>query len=177
MARLAVRHPADGGRSMSVMRLAPMAARRIAVVIPCYRVTAHVCPLIARIGPEVSLIFAVDDACPDRSGDHIEANCRDPRLTVIRHEVNRGVGGAVMSGYRAALQAGAEVIVKLDGDGQMDPALLLTIAQPVIEGRADYAKGNRFHSVWNAADAGRATVRQCLPVVPDQAFQRILDRV
>ncbi len=127
----------------------------IAVVIPCYRVTAHVCDVIAAIGPEVSMIFAVDDGCPDQSGRHIEQYCVDPRLRVIFHPANKGVGGAVMTGYRAALAAGADVIVKLDGDGQMDPALIPMIAAPVAFGRADYAKGNRFYSIWNVRQMPR----------------------
>lgn len=119
---------------------------RIAVVIPCYRVTAHVADVIARIGPEVTRIFAVDDACPDGSGDVIEETVTDPRVTVLRHEVNKGVGGAVVTGYRAALEAGSEIVIKVDGDGQMDPALIGIFAAPLIAGEADYAKGNRFHS-------------------------------
>lgn len=133
----------------------PFPRPALAVVIPCYRVVTHVCEVIAAIGPEVDAIFVVDDACPDRSGDHVEAQCGDPRVRVLRHEGNRGVGGAVMTGYRAALAAGAEVIVKVDGDGQMNPALIATIARPVIEGRADYAKGNRFHSIWNVRQMPR----------------------
>lgn len=127
----------------------------IAVVIPCYRVTAHICEVIAGIGPEVRAIFAIDDACPDRSGDFIEAHCRDSRVTVLRHPINKGVGGAVITGYRAALDSGAEVVVKVDGDGQMDPALIPIIAGPVLSGRADYAKGNRFHSIWNVRQMPR----------------------
>lgn len=121
----------------------------LAVVIPCYRVTAHVTDVIARIGPEVSMIFAVDDACPDSSGEFIVEKVSDPRVRVLFHERNRGVGGAMLTGYQAAMEAGAQIVVKVDGDGQMDPALIAVIAGPVIDGRADYAKGNRFHSVWN----------------------------
>lgn len=127
----------------------PLSAPKLAVVIPCYKVKEHVLGVLARIGPEVALIFAVDDKCPDGSGKFVESNARDPRLKVIYNAENKGVGGAVMAGYRAALEAGADVIVKVDGDGQMDPALIADIAKPVLLGRADYAKGNRFHSVWN----------------------------
>jgi dolichol-phosphate mannosyltransferase len=127
----------------------PLSAPRLAVVIPCYKVKEHILDVVARIGPEVAMIIAVDDKCPDGSGKFIEASIRDPRLKVIYNVENKGVGGAVMAGYRAALEAGADVVVKVDGDGQMDPALIPEIARPVLMGRADYAKGNRFHSVWN----------------------------
>lgn len=123
--------------------------QKIAVVIPCYMVRAQICDVVSRVGAEVAMIFAIDDACPEKSGAHLSASCTDPRLEVICHEKNKGVGGAVMTGYRAALAAGADIVVKIDGDGQMDPALIAVIARPVIEGRADYAKGNRFYSVWN----------------------------
>jgi len=116
----------------------------IAVVIPSYRVKQHILEVLAAIGPECDAIYIVDDACPDRSGDFVEAHCADPRVQVIRHEVNQGVGGAVMTGYRAAAAAGAQVIVKIDGDGQMDPALLPLFAAPILHGEADYTKGNRF---------------------------------
>ena len=118
---------------------------KIAVVIPCYRVTRHVLDLIPRIGAEVELIVAVDDACPDGSGRLIEERCRDPRVRVVRHERNLGVGGAVMTGYRVALEAGATVLVKLDGDGQMDPAFIPQLVAPLRAGMADYAKGNRLY--------------------------------
>jgi dolichol-phosphate mannosyltransferase len=117
---------------------------RIAVVIPCYKVTRHVLGVIAAIGPEVEVIYAVDDACPAKSGDWIESNNTDPRVRVLRNEVNRGVGGAVMAGYRQALVDGVDVVVKIDGDGQMDPALLPEFVAPILAFEADYTKGNRF---------------------------------
>ncbi len=119
----------------------------IAVVIPCYRVATRVLDVIARIGPEVGWILAVDDACPEHSGDLIEQRCRDPRVTVLRHVENQGVGGAVMTGYAAAMSLPATAVVKLDGDGQMDPALISNLAAALLAGRADYVKGNRFHRV------------------------------
>lgn len=116
----------------------------IAVVIPSYRVTRHILGVIASIGPEVARIYVVDDKCPDASGAYVRANCDDPRVTVLEHAENRGVGGAVMTGYRAAIADGARVIVKIDGDGQMDPALLPDFVAPILAGEADYTKGNRF---------------------------------
>ena len=121
----------------------------VAVVIPCYRVRDHVLNVINSIGPEVGIIFAVDDACPDKSGAYIQEMCRDPRVRVVFHQQNKGVGGAVVSGYRAALAAGAEIVVKVDGDGQMDPALLPDFIAPLIAREADYTKGNRFYSYHN----------------------------
>jgi len=119
-------------------------ASRVAVVIPCYRVSRHVLGVIAGIGPEVTRIYAVDDACPEHSGDLIERTCGDPRVVVLRNARNQGVGGAMITGYRAALVDGADIVVKLDGDGQMDPALVPAFVQPLQDGEADYTKGNRF---------------------------------
>lgn len=119
----------------------------IAVVIPCYKVTRHILGVIGGIGPEVGRIYVVDDKCPDNSGDFVSANCRDPRVKVLRHEQNQGVGGAVMTGYRAAIEDGATVIVKVDGDGQMDARLIPAFVAPILEGEADYTKGNRFFNL------------------------------
>jgi glycosyltransferase involved in cell wall biosynthesis len=119
----------------------------IAVVIPSYKVTRHILGVIAGIGPEVGRIYVVDDRCPDHSGDFVRANCNDPRVVVIEHEQNQGVGGAVMSGYRAAIDDGATVIVKVDGDGQMDAALIPAFVAPILAGEADYTKGNRFFNL------------------------------
>jgi len=117
---------------------------KLAVVIPSYKVTNHILAVINAIGSECERIFVVDDACPDRSGQYVQQHNRDSRVTVIFHEQNQGVGGAVMSGYKAAIEDGAEVIVKIDGDGQMDPTLLPLFVNPLLNGEADYAKGNRF---------------------------------
>lgn len=116
----------------------------IAVVIPCYKVTRHVLDVIAAIGPRCRKIYAVDDCCPDGSGAWISTHCRDPRVVVLYNEQNLGVGGAVKQGYRAALADAMDVVVKIDGDGQMDPALLDAFVDPLCDGAADYSKGNRF---------------------------------
>jgi glycosyltransferase involved in cell wall biosynthesis len=117
---------------------------RIAVVIPCYKVGERVLDVIRRIDDRCWRIYVVDDACPERVGDLVAARCADTRVRVIRHETNLGVGGAVMTGYRQAIDDGAQIIVKIDGDGQLDPALIGEFVAPLISGQADYAKGNRF---------------------------------
>lgn len=120
------------------------AAARIAVVLPSYKVTRHIAAVIAAIPPSVWRIYVVDDACPDDSGQFVQANVDDARVRVLFNTENQGVGGAVMTGYRAAIDDGASVIVKIDGDGQMDPGLIPLFIAPILDGEADYAKGNRF---------------------------------
>lgn len=121
----------------------------IAVVIPCFKVSQQILDVVAQIGPEVMTIYIVDDACPEGSGLLVQSQSRDERLKFVFHSVNLGVGGAVVSGYKAAVNAGADVIIKLDGDGQMDPSLIPVIAKPILQGNADYSKGNRFDSLEN----------------------------
>jgi glycosyltransferase involved in cell wall biosynthesis len=126
-------------------------APRIAVIIPCYRVREHILGVLAGIGSEVDAVYVVDDACPEGSGAFVAASCPDERVRVIRNEHNLGVGGATMRGYAAALGDGMDILVKLDGDGQMDPARIPTLVRPILAGEADYAKGNRFFDLDDAA--------------------------
>lgn len=116
----------------------------IAVVIPAYRVTRHIEDVVSRVGGEVDAIYIVDDTCPDGSGDYAEANISDPRVRVLRNPKNLGVGGAVLNGLAQAYSDGFLIGVKIDGDGQMDPAILYRFVDPILGGRADYTKGNRF---------------------------------
>ena len=123
-----------------------MSEPHIAVVIPCYRVAGQILDVVRRVGPEVAAIYVVDDACPEGSGRLVETEINDPRIRVIRHPDNRGVGVATMTGMTAALADGADILVKLDGDGQMDPALIPNLIDPIARGQADYTKGNRFYA-------------------------------
>ncbi|WP_375122494.1 glycosyltransferase family 2 protein [Pseudomonas sp. LW8] len=118
--------------------------KKIAVVIPSYRVRNHILNVIGKIGPEVSNIYVVDDCCPEQSGDFVQTSCNDSRVRIIRHAVNQGVGGAVMTGYQAAIDDGIDIIVKVDGDDQMEPHLIPNFIAPILAGDADYTKGNRF---------------------------------
>ena len=125
----------------------PAGAPRIAVVIPCYRVSRQVLGVITQIGPEVGQIFVIDDACPEHTGDLVDRQCADARVSVVRHAENQGVGGAMVTGYRNALEAGADIVVKIDGDGQMNPALIPRFTKALVLGQADYTKGNRFYDL------------------------------
>lgn len=116
----------------------------VAVVIPCYRVRRHILQVLEAIGPRIDAVYLVDDCCPEGSGELVAAECRDPRVQVLRCPENEGVGGATLRGFRAALNDGADILVKLDGDGQMDPAFVPLLIEPIAKGLADYAKGNRF---------------------------------
>ena len=119
----------------------------LAVVIPAFKVKEQILPLLESIGPEVSKIYVVDDACPENSGEHVQRNCSDKRIKVIFLSTNLGVGGATKTGIIEAIKSGASIIVKLDGDGQMDPSLIPKLVEPIYAGKADYVKGNRFFSI------------------------------
>ncbi len=116
----------------------------IAVVIPCYKVKDKVLNVLNRIPADVAHIFCVDDACPEQSGVFIKQSCTDKRVQVLFHDKNQGVGGAMITGYKAALGTDADVVVKVDGDGQMNPEILHLFTAPIFKGLCDYTKGNRF---------------------------------
>ena len=118
---------------------------RISVVIPCYRVRSSVLGVIASIPAIVEKIYVVDDACPEHTGDYVRSQCADPRVTVLVNPDNLGVGGAVMRGYWQALQDKYDIVIKIDGDGQMDGSLVPVFVEPILSGEADYTKGNRFY--------------------------------
>lgn len=120
---------------------------RVAVVIPSYKVTRHIAEVIADIPSMVWRIYVIDDACPDGSGHWVEESVMDERVRVVLHAENKGVGGAVMTGYQVAIADGADIIVKVDGDGQMDVSLIPCIVEPILFGEADYTKGNRFYDL------------------------------
>lgn len=124
-----------------------MAKEKVAVVIPCYRVSGQILDVIKALDSGISFIIVIDDGCPEGTGKLVSDQISDSRLSVIFHNKNKGVGAAVVSGYRKALELGADVIVKLDGDGQMDPTKISQLIGPILRGEADYAKGDRLDSL------------------------------
>jgi len=121
------------------------------VVIPTFRASKSILDVINRIGPEIGLIVVVDDCCPEFSGRLVQNECKDPRVVVIVHETNQGVGGAFLTGMKAAIERDARIIVKVDSDGQMDPALIPGLILPIEHAQADYVKGNRFFFLSDAS--------------------------
>jgi glycosyltransferase involved in cell wall biosynthesis len=118
--------------------------KKIAVTIPAYNVAGQIGGVIAGMPACVDRIYVVDDASPDNVAECVQ-KLADPRVVLIRHKKNLGVGGATITGMRAALAGGYDLIVKCDGDGQMDPADIPRLLQPLLDGSADHAKGSRFH--------------------------------
>ncbi|MBP6177604.1 MAG: glycosyltransferase family 2 protein [Anaerolineales bacterium] len=120
-------------------------AYAIAMVIPAYRVERDIEAVLHSLPPYIKHIIVVDDASPDSTFERVTAAAqKDERILLLRHLQNQGVGGAMLTGFQKALELNAQIIIKLDGDGQMDPARIPALIEPLIEGKADYTKGNRF---------------------------------
>lgn len=120
-----------------------MEKKTIAVVIPAYKVEDHIEKVINGIPDIIDIIIVVNDCSPDHTTDRVRA-LNNPRIRIIEHKKNWGVGKAMLSGYAAAIEMGADIIIKMDGDDQMDPQYLPALIEPIDSGKADYTKGNRF---------------------------------
>lgn len=116
---------------------------KVAVIVPAYQEERIILRTLRRLPSYVDHIYVVDDASTDATIDRVEA-CRDPRLTLLRHAQNRGVGAAILTGYQAALAGGSDLLAVMAADDQMDPQELPALLGPVWCGAFDYAKGNRF---------------------------------
>jgi dolichol-phosphate mannosyltransferase len=117
----------------------------VAAVVPAFNVGSVVDSVLRDFPTTVRTIIVVDDGSRDNTALVVQARAEtDPRIVLVRHEANRGVGAAMVTGYRKALEVEADVIVKVDGDGQMPLSLLPQLIQPLVAGEADYVKGNRF---------------------------------
>jgi dolichol-phosphate mannosyltransferase len=116
---------------------------RVHVVIPAYNVAPYLGAVLRGIPDFVDTVTVVDDGSTDDTAT-VAKNVGDPRVTVLGNPTNEGVGGAMARGFEHALAQEDGIIVKMDGDGQMDPADLPRLLEPIVDGRCDYAKGNRF---------------------------------
>lgn len=121
---------------------------RVAVVIPCYRAAHNITRVVEAIPSGISTVVCVNDASDDNLAEVLNKLAREnSRIKIITHKFNGGVGAATVSGYREALTTGAEVLVKIDSDGQMNPAFIPLLVAPILAGEVDYAKGNRFFDI------------------------------
>ena len=120
----------------------------IAVVVPCYKVEQSIEAVVAGIPEYIRSIILVNDASPGETPRILDQLAKDQpgRVYVVHLPQNQGVGGATLSGWDQAVQLDAQIVVKMDGDGQMDPEYLPDLLEPLLYGRADYSKGNRFAS-------------------------------
>jgi glycosyltransferase involved in cell wall biosynthesis len=119
--------------------------RRIAVVIPAYREARLIAGTLSSLPDFVDSVYVVDDGSPDATA-RVAQSVGDARVRVLQHAVNLGVGAAIVTGYRRALAEQADVVAVMGGDAQMDPRDLPALLAPIVAGRADYIKGNRFRS-------------------------------
>ncbi|KKG61852.1 glycosyltransferase family 2 protein [Methanosarcina mazei] len=140
-------------------------AYRIGVVVPAYNEEILIQETIDGIPEYVDRIYAINDGSSDRTGEIID-RMTDPRIVPIHHKVNKGVGAAIINGYKHALSDEMDLVAVMAGDNQMDPAQLPRLLFPIIEGKADYTKGNRLlskemrkgMSTWRAFGNGLLTL-------------------
>ena len=117
---------------------------KIIAVMPCYK-SSQIAPLIAKdVIKFVDKLICVDDFCPDSTGEKVRNFVRSDNVDFIFHDFNKGIGGAMKSGYSYALKFEPEIIIKIDSDGQMDPYLIPKLIEPIIKGSFELTKGNRF---------------------------------
>ena len=119
--------------------------KKIGIVVPAYNEETQIERTLRTMPDWVDRIIVVDDASPDRTASVVQqAAAGDRRILLIRHQTNRGVGGSISSGYVWCRENDIDIAVVMAGDGQMDPADLPALLDPVVEDRTDYTKGNRL---------------------------------
>lgn len=123
------------------MDMSDLSSARVAVVVPAYCVGNKIASVLKHMPPFVHDVIIVDDCSPDSVYEAVSPHLSS-RVHLVRHYSNTGVGGSMLTGYSIAVAMGADVIAKVDGDDQMDPAHLPKLILPIVRGEADYTKGN-----------------------------------
>lgn len=121
---------------------------RIAVVVPCFNVEAHLPHVVQTIPDYVQNIILVDDCSQDGTGLLVDRLANE-RVHSVHLSQNQGVGGALLAGFEKCAALGADIIIKMDGDGQMNPDFLPFLIGPLVLGKADFTKGNRFRTAFS----------------------------
>ena len=118
---------------------------RVGVVVPAYNEEQHIASVINNMPDFVDKVYVVDDGSTDNTYRTASGSAsRSERLSVIKHEVNKGVGAAIVTGYKKCLEEDVDIAVVMAGDDQMNAAELPRLLEPLVEGKADYSKGNRM---------------------------------
>jgi glycosyltransferase involved in cell wall biosynthesis len=120
--------------------------KKIAVVVPAYNEETQITRVIDTMPEFIDCIVITNDCSKDRTSEVIRSHplFGSSRLILIEHPVNQGVGGAIASGYKWCRDNGVDIATVMAGDGQMDPTDLPALLDPVVDGEADYTKGNRL---------------------------------
>jgi dolichol-phosphate mannosyltransferase len=120
----------------------------VSVIIPCYNVARHIEEVIKHLPAEIDHIITVNDRSPDDvEGVILRLQKENSRIIYLKHEVNQGVGGAMLTGFKKSLELNTDITIKMDGDNQMDPAYIPALLKPLIDNTADFTKGNRFRDL------------------------------
>ena len=124
--------------------------KSVAVVVPCYNEEKQIVKVITSMPDFVDRIVIVDDASIDNTSRVVEEWAKkDPRIVLLRHEQNQGVGGAIATGYKWARDNDMDTAVVMAGDAQMDPEDLPALLDPVVVDGVNYSKGNRL--IWRGS--------------------------
>jgi glycosyltransferase involved in cell wall biosynthesis len=120
----------------------------VSVIIPCYNVGRHLEKVVAHLPAAIDHIIIVNDRSPDDVESVIlRLQKENKKIIYLKHDVNQGVGGAMLTGFKKSLELNCDITIKMDGDDQMDPSYIPALLQPLIENRADFTKGNRFRDL------------------------------
>ena len=120
--------------------------KKIGVAVPAYNEEKYIAKTLEEMPEYVDKIYVVDDCSTDRTAEIVEEYMeKDKRIELIRHEKNLGVGGAIVSGWKKGLRDGMDILVVMPGDNQVDPSFLPALLDPIVDGKADFSKGTRFH--------------------------------
>jgi dolichol-phosphate mannosyltransferase len=117
----------------------------ISVIIPCYNVAKHIEDVIHNLPTDITYIITVNDSSKDETGSLLKKlQQQNDKIVYLEHEQNGGVGGSMITGFKKSIELNSDITIKMDGDDQMDPIYIGPLIKPLIEGRADFTKGNRF---------------------------------
>lgn len=131
------------------MKITKLHKTKIAVSIPYYNASKHICDVVAKLPDYIDAVIVTDDKSPQPMDKPAIKAAAKPNTEIIflENETNLGVGGATLKGFQYAIDHGFDIVVKMDSDDQMDAQFLPDLLQPLLKGSAEMAKGNRFRDL------------------------------